>query len=269
MADGKIGALRTFRTGEGQAVGNGGGQAPALAGNGRGPSGASGNDRAGGNGAMAPAVAVPRAPSANADLLRASAKFREFMEALGLDTMEPHLEGTALRVARAYRELFAGLRPGAEPELRSFANEEGYSGVVAVTDIPFYSLCAHHFLPFFGVVHVGYVPGARVVGLSKLARVVEHFARRPQVQERLTQQVASFIAERLDAAGVMVVVEARHLCMEMRGIGKPKVLTRTSSSVGAFAHERLRREFRSLLGRRGTARRRRRKSTSYSSSTRS
>src|SRR5262245_51487414 len=115
---------------------------------------------------------------------RAAAKFAEFLDALGIDRSDPHLALTPARVARMYGELFAGLREGAEPELRTFPNAEGYSEMVAVTDIPFHSTCAHHFLPFFGTAHVAYLPGDRVVGLSKLARAVEFYARRPQVQER-------------------------------------------------------------------------------------
>jgi GTP cyclohydrolase I len=175
-----------------------------------------------------------------------AARFRAFMEALGLDPADPNLAGTDLRVARAYRELFAGLR-AAEPVLRTFPNPERYARLVALLDIPFYSLCAHHFLPFHGTVHVGYVPGARIVGLSKLARVVEHFARRPQVQERLTEQIAGFLEERLQPAGTMVVVRARHLCMEMRGVGASGASTTTSAIRGAFADEALRRELFALL----------------------
>src|SRR5262245_41982231 len=146
-----------------------------------------------------------------------AAAYRGFLEALGLDLTDPDLAETDQRVARAYAELLGGLRPGAEPKLSTFPNTERYRGIVAVTDIPFYSICAHHFLPFFGVAHVGYVPGDRLLGLSKLARVVDYFARRPQLQERVTEQVATLLDERLSPEGVIVSVEARHLCMEMRG----------------------------------------------------
>ena len=176
-----------------------------------------------------------------------AARFRAFMEALGLDLADPNLAGTERRVARAYRELFAGLRAGAEPVLRTFPNTERYARMVSLLDIPFYSLCAHHFLPFYGTAHIAYVPGERIVGLSKLARVVEHFARRPQVQERLTEQVAGFLDERLHPAGAMVVVRARHLCMEMRGVSKPGASTTTSAIRGAFSDAALRREFFGLL----------------------
>lgn len=172
-----------------------------------------------------------------------AARFRGVMEALGLDLADPNLADTPARVARAWRFLFSGLEPGSEPELRTFPNAEGYSQMVAVTGIRFHSLCAHHFLPFFGTAHVAYLPEGRLVGLSKLARAVEHFARRPQVQEQLTEQVAGFLDLRLAPAGVMVVVEARHFCMEMRGVRKAGARTTTSAVRGAFADERRQREF--------------------------
>ncbi|MGH7751316.1 MAG: GTP cyclohydrolase I, partial [Gemmatimonadales bacterium] len=133
-----------------------------------------------------PLTDLPGDTIADAKLRRVARKFRAVMEELGLDVGDPHLEGTELRVARAYRELFRGLGAGAEPELRTFPNTERYTEIVSVVDIPFYSLCAHHFLPFFGSVHAAYQPGDRIVGLSKVARVVEFYARRPQVQERMT-----------------------------------------------------------------------------------
>jgi GTP cyclohydrolase I len=174
--------------------------------------------------------------------------FRSVLDALGLETADTNLADTPARMARAYGELFAGLhRP--EPELRSFPNTEGYSQVVAVTGIPFYSICAHHFLPFFGTAHVGYVPGETVVGLSKLARIVDHFARRPQIQERLTEEVIGFIERRLAPRGAMVVLEGRHFCMEMRGVAKPGAVTTTSAIRGVFEDERTRQEFLGLVRR--------------------
>jgi GTP cyclohydrolase I len=174
--------------------------------------------------------------------------FKGVLDALGLDLTDPNLTDTPARVARAYGELFAGMdRP--EPEMRTFPNTERYSQVVAVTGIPFYSLCAHHFLPFFGTAHVGYVPGDQVVGLSKLARVVDHFARRPQIQERLTEQIIGFLEARLAPRGAMVILEGRHFCMEMRGIAKPGAVTTTSAIRGAFEDERTRQEFLALTRR--------------------
>jgi len=187
------------------------------------------------------------ASAADAKLRRIARKFRAVMEELGLDLSDPHLEGTDLRVARAYRELFAGLSDGAEPALRSFPNTEQYAAMVTVMDIPFYSLCAHHFLPFFGSAHIAYLPGKRLLGLSKLARVVEYYARRPQVQERLTEQIADLLDRRLHPAGVMVVVQARHFCIEMRGVSRVGMITTTSAARGALKEERRRREFLTLL----------------------
>jgi GTP cyclohydrolase I len=182
-------------------------------------------------------------PPADVRLARTTAAFRAFLETLGLDLDDANLVGTDQRVARAYRELFAGLEPGAEPRLSTFPNSEGYAEIVSLTNIPFYSLCSHHFLPFFGTAHVGYVPGRRILGLSKLARVVEFYARRPQLQERLTQQVATLIDERVAPAGVIVVLEARHLCMEMRGVSAPGVTTSTIAVRGTLGDEALRNRF--------------------------
>ena len=183
---------------------------------------------------------------------RVADAFRAVLEALELDLDDPNLAGTHLRVARAYRELFAGLETD-EPRLRTFPNREGYSEMVTVLDVPFYSLCAHHFLPFFGAAHLGYIPGRRIVGLSKLARAVEHYARRPQIQERMTEQILALLRERLDPVGAMVVLQARHLCVEMRGVSKPGVITTTSAIFGAFDRDRVRQEFLSLLPEHRTA----------------
>ena len=178
---------------------------------------------------------------------RAAARFREFLETLGLDMKDPNLAGTEWRVARMFRELFAGHYAGHEPTLRTFPNTEGYAEAVAVTDIPFHSLCAHHFLPFYGTAHVAYVPKARLLGLSKLARVVDFYARRPQLQERMTEQIAELIEKRLRPAGTMVVIQARHLCMEMRGVGKAGSTTTTSASRGVFHEGSSRHPFPALL----------------------
>jgi GTP cyclohydrolase I len=176
-------------------------------------------------------------------LARTTAAFRGFLESLGLDHADPNLAGTDRRVARACRELLGGLEPGAEPTLTTFPNTEGHAGIVSVTGITFYSICAHHFLPFFGTAHIGYVPGEHLVGLSKMARVVDYYARRPQLQERLTEQVATLLDERLAPAGVIVAVEARHLCMEMRGVSRPGATTTTTAIRGVLTDERLQRQF--------------------------
>jgi GTP cyclohydrolase I len=173
--------------------------------------------------------------------------FRGVLEALDLDLSDPNLTTTNLRVARAYEELFAGLREGGEPTWKVFPNTEGYSQMVSVIDVPFFSLCAHHFLPFFGSAHVAYIPGDQIVGLSKLARLVDFYARRPQIQERMTEQIVACLNQRLTPKGAMVVLQARHFCMEMRGVAKPGVLTTTSALSGAFEEDRVRQEFLSLL----------------------
>jgi GTP cyclohydrolase I len=173
-------------------------------------------------------VPRPRGPPAHRKLERA---VRGVLDALGLDLGDPNLSDTPGRVARAYGELFAGLH-APEPDLRTFPNTEGYSQVVAVTGIPFYSVCAHHLLPFFGTAHVGYVPGDRVVGLSKLARVVDHFARRPQIQERLTEEV---IEVRPCVRALPVPRPARpsapHRLRQRRWIGRARSSSRTTSAT--------------------------------------
>ncbi len=171
------------------------------------------------------------------------------MKELNLDLKDPNFEETPERVAKMYLELFHGLFEGSEPKVTTFPNEEGYHHMVIERDIPFYSMCAHHFIPFYGHAHVAYIPAGRIVGLSKLARIVEFYACRPQLQERLTEQVASFLWSKLEPMGVMVVVEARHLCVEMRGVKKPGALTTTSALRGCFADRKVREEFLALVGR--------------------
>ena len=178
-----------------------------------------------------------------------AARVRDLLLALDLDLSDPNLAGTPERMARSFEELFSGLRPEHEPALRTFPHEGPGGEPVLVTGIPFHSLCAHHLLPFFGVAHVAYVPEGRVAGLSKLARVVEFFARRPQLQERLTGQIADYLDEKLAPGGVLVTLEARHLCMEMRGISKPGAETVTSAVRGLRADARFRAEVRSHLAR--------------------
>jgi GTP cyclohydrolase I len=159
---------------------------------------------------------------------------RGILRVLNADLEDPHLAGTPERVARVYLEIFASLEQGSEPRLTTFPNEERQGQMVSVRDIPVYSMCAHHLLPFFGRAHVAYVPNGRIVGLSKLARIVDFYARRPQVQERLTEQVIACLEEALRPEGAMVVVQAQHLCMEMRGVQKPGAVTTTSAIRGSF-----------------------------------
>jgi GTP cyclohydrolase I len=157
---------------------------------------------------------------------------REIIEALGEDPDREGLVETPERVAAFYAEVFDGLHRDPGDVVDAFFGEEHYQEIVMVREIPFYSMCEHHFVPFHGQAHVAYIPKGRVTGLSKLARLVEGFARRPQMQERLTAQVADALSERLQPLGVMVVVEAEHLCMSMRGVKKPGATTVTSAVRG-------------------------------------
>lgn len=164
-----------------------------------------------------------------------AARVRDLLLALDLDLTDPNLAGTPERMSRSFEELLSGLKEENEPVLRTFPHERSGDEPVLVTGIPFHSLCAHHLLPFFGVAHVAYLPEGRVVGLSKVARVVEFFARRPQLQERLTDQIAHYLEEKLAAGAVYVAIEARHLCMEMRGVSKPGAQTVTTAVLGPRA----------------------------------
>jgi GTP cyclohydrolase IA len=173
--------------------------------------------------------------------------FAEIMRVLDLDLEDPHLRETPDRVGRMYLEIFRGLEDQSEPSITCFPNSEGYSNMVIVRDIDFFSVCSHHMIPFFGKAHIAYIPGEQIVGLSKIARIVEFYARRPQLQERLTEQVIDFIEEKLQPLGAIAVVEARHLCMEMRGVEKSGALTMTSALRGCFNEQRVREEFFDLL----------------------
>jgi GTP cyclohydrolase I len=179
------------------------------------------------------------------DAGRARAAAEAFLRALGVPVDAPGLEDTPRRMADAYADLLTP-RPF---DLTTFPNEEGYDELVLARGIPVQSVCEHHMLPFTGVAHVGYLPGERIVGLSKLARVVELFARRPQVQERLTVQVANWLRDRLAPRGVGVVLEAEHLCMTLRGVQAPGTTTITSALQGVLREDpRSRAEFLSLTG---------------------
>ena len=156
----------------------------------------------------------------------------EIIEALGEDPQREGLLDTPARVARFYAEVFGGIHADPGDEIDAFFGDEHYQEIVMVKDIPFYSMCEHHFVPFHGQAHVAYMPRGRVTGLSKLARLVDGYARRPQMQERLTAQVANCLDDRLDPLGVLVVIEAEHLCMSMRGVKKPGSKTVTSAVRG-------------------------------------
>jgi GTP cyclohydrolase I len=167
------------------------------------------------------------------DLARAESAVADLLTALGRDASSVHLADTPRRVAASLLEM---LTPR-EFTMTTFPNDEGYEELVLVRDIPFHSLCEHHLLPFRGVAHVGYIPGDRILGISKLARVLEQFASDLQVQERLTRQVADYLQERLHARGVGVVNEAEHLCMSLRGVHSAGASTVTSTFLGALSDD--------------------------------
>jgi GTP cyclohydrolase I len=192
-------------------------------------------------GAALALVRSPRTPAPRTiDGARAERAARELLVALGADLTDESLRKTPRRLAAAYTEL---LTP--QPfEPTTFPNDEGYDELVVARSIPFHSLCEHHMLPFFGVAHVGYLPDERILGLSKLARVVDLFARDLQVQERLTKQIANWLEEQLQPKGVGVVLEAEHLCMSLRGVQKTGSKTVTSALHGLVREDqRTRQEF--------------------------
>ncbi|MBA2389015.1 MAG: GTP cyclohydrolase I FolE [Geodermatophilaceae bacterium] len=175
------------------------------------------------------------APSGGVDIPRAEAAVRELLLAVGEDPDRPGLKDTPARVARAYNEMFAGLYADPESVLQTVF-DEAHEEMVIVKDIELYSTCEHHLVPFHGAAHVGYIPnaGGRITGLSKLARLVDLYARRPQVQERLTRQIADALVRRLEPRGAIVVIDAEHLCISMRGIRKPGSRTVTSAVRGSL-----------------------------------
>jgi GTP cyclohydrolase I len=175
-------------------------------------------------------------PGTGVDLARAEAAVRELLVAIGEDPDRDGLKRTPARVASAYAEIFAGLSVPDPDAVLETTFDENHDELVLVKDIPLYSICEHHLVPWHGSAAVGYIPGedGRITGLSKLARLVDLYAKRPQVQERLTSQVADAIMRRLEPQGVVVVVEAEHLCMAMRGVRKPGSTTVTSAVRGIF-----------------------------------
>jgi GTP cyclohydrolase IA len=179
------------------------------------------------------------------DLARAKAAARDLLAALGCDLEDESVRETPRRLAETYAELLTP-RPF---NPTTFPNDEGYDELVVARDIPFHSLCEHHLLPFHGVAHVAYLPGERIIGLSKLGRVVDYYARRLQVQERLTVQVSRWLCDTLEPRGVGVVIEAEHLCMSLRGVQKPGARTITSALHGVVRDDpRTRQEFLALTG---------------------
>ena len=176
--------------------------------------------------------------------------FREIMQVLGLDLTDDSLNGTPRRVAKMYvNEWFRGLNPDHRPDVRLFENRYQYQNLLVERDITLFSCCEHHFVPIIGKAHVAYLPGEHVVGLSKLNRVVQYFARRPQVQERLTRQIAEELKTTLRTDSVAVLIEADHLCVMSRGVNDTSSSTITAEYGGAFSEdEGLRREFLRLIG---------------------
>ncbi len=178
---------------------------------------------------------------------RISGHYGDILSALGEDPTREGLEKTPERVAKALLYLTHGYDLDASEVLRSAMFEEDYSQMVVVKDIEVFSMCEHHMLPFLGKAHIAYIPNGHIVGLSKIPRVVDIFARRLQVQERLTNEIRDCIQETLNPAGVAVVIECKHLCMAMRGVQKQNSMTTTSAFTGEFAHERTRSEFLKLI----------------------
>lgn len=171
----------------------------------------------------------------------------QILRLMGENAEREGLVKTPTRVGEAMQFLTQGYQQSAEDILRGALFEEDYRQMVVVKDIPFYSLCEHHMLPFFGKAHVAYIPNGKITGLSKIARVVDVFARRLQVQERMTTQIKDCIQQTLNPLGVMVVIEAEHLCMQMRGVQKPHAVTTTSDFTGAFNRPETREEFMNLI----------------------
>jgi GTP cyclohydrolase I len=165
------------------------------------------------------------------DLERMAAAVREILIGVGEDPDREGLRQTPMRVARMYAEVFSGLREDPRQHLKTFFTEQ-YDELVVLRDIPFNSMCEHHLLPFAGKAHIAYLPDGRIVGISKLARVVEAYARRPQVQERMTNQIAELLMEDLHAKGVAVIIQATHMCMTCRGVKKPGTIMVTSALRG-------------------------------------
>jgi GTP cyclohydrolase I len=173
--------------------------------------------------------------------------YREILTLLGEDPEREGLEKTPMRVAKAMQVLTRGYQMDAHEVLRQALFKEDYSQMVIVKDIDFFSLCEHHMIPFYGKVHVAYIPNGYITGLSKIARVVDIYSHRLQVQERMTLQIKECIQQTLKPLGVMVVVEARHMCMQMRGVEKQNSITTTSDFSGAFNQAKTRQEFMNLI----------------------
>jgi GTP cyclohydrolase I len=170
--------------------------------------------------------------------------FAYIMDTLGLDLSDDSLRGTPMRVAKMYvEEVFSGLNPKSKPEVKLFENKYGYNEMLVERDIKVHSFCEHHFVPIIGIAHVAYINSGKVVGLSKLNRIVDHFAKRPQVQERMTMQIANELKEALGTDDVAVVIDAKHMCVSLRGVEDTSSSTVTASYSGAFQNEETKKEF--------------------------
>lgn len=183
------------------------------------------------------------------DIKNVAEKVEVILREIGEDPTREGLENTPNRVAKAYKFLTKGYHQDVDSVINGAIFEEKYDEMVIVRDIDFYSMCEHHMLPFFGKIHVAYIPNGKIVGLSKIPRIVDMFARRLQVQERLTRQIADVIQEKLEPKGVAVVAEGYHMCMMMRGVEKQNSTTTTSAVHGAFRAEKTRLEFLNLIAR--------------------
>jgi len=177
-----------------------------------------------------------------------SQHFRQIMETLGLDLTDDSLNGTPKRVAKMFvKEIFGGLNPTSKPSISLFDNKFGYRQMLVEKGIQVQSFCEHHFLPIYGKCHIAYIANGQVIGLSKLNRIVEHFARRPQVQERLTVQIAEELKKALNSDDVAVYIDAKHMCVEMRGIKHTQCSTVTTEYSGRFLNESVRAEFLNII----------------------
>jgi len=176
-------------------------------------------------------------------------KFRDIMTILGLDLNDDSLKGTPHRVAKMYvKEIFSGLNPANQPKIALFENKYQYNEMLVEKDITFFSNCEHHFVPIMGKAHVAYISNGKVIGLSKINRIVQYFSKRPQVQERLTIQIANYLKEALQTEDVAVVIDASHLCVSSRGIQDVTSSTVTSSYHGKFKEDQTRNEFLKYVG---------------------
>jgi len=189
----------------------------------------------------------PVVSEANQGVATLEKLYREVLGEIGEDPDRQGLKSTPTRVAKAMRYLTKGYEEDPKAIMRSAMFDEEYSQMVLVKDIELYSLCEHHMLPFFGKAHIAYIPNGKIVGLSKIPRLVDVFARRLQVQERMTNQIRDCLKETLEPLGVAVVIEARHLCMQMRGVEKQNSVTTTSAFYGEFMEEKTRQEFVNLI----------------------